>query len=185
MLIKKYIGELWVNIKGYEGLYQVSNFGRIKSLERFRVGNHGAPTIVKERIMMPRKTKGYYQVGLCKNNRYKYCLVHRLVAQAFIPNPKHLPQVNHKDENTANCRLSNLEWCTSKYNINYGTAINRRAKTIEKPICQYTLDGVFVKRWDGGATEAGRELGFNQSHITECCMGKRNKHKGFVWKYGT
>lgn len=172
---KKYINEIWKPIKGYEGLYEVSNLGRIKSLNYNHTG--------KEKILKPTKDRyGYLQVTLCKNNIKKQYTVHRLVAEAFIDNPDNLPQVNHKDENKQNNNVDNLEWCDAKYNSNYGTGIERRAKSRQIPIIQYTLDGEFVREWDS-AIQAEREGGFSNSHIIAVCKGKRPHHKGYIWRY--
>lgn len=168
--------EIWKPILNYEGLYEVSNWGRIKS---FKFG--------KERILKPGTNKyGYLIVILCKNGKVKHFYVHRLVAEAFIPNPHNYPCVNHKDECKTNNNVNNLEWCTYTYNNNYGTKIERISKNRDtskyfKPILQYTLDGVFVREWKSIA-EAGRN-GFNQGHITDCCRGVRKTHKGFIFKY--
>ena len=130
--------EIWKDIEGYEGLYQVSNLGRVKSLERIDRHNH----LVKERILKPKiEPNGYFRVDLCKEGKVKTLSVHRLVAQTFIPNPEGLPQINHKNENKAlnvvflrddgsvdECR-SNLEWCDRKYNCNYGTRNERQVQT--------------------------------------------------------
>ena len=111
--------EIWKDIDGYEGLYQVSNLGRVKSL------HHNKEKILKGSY----NSKGYYFVKLCKNGISKSIFVHRLVAQEFIPNPDNLPIVNHKDENPRNNNVDNLEWCTQKYNANYGTVRERQAQT--------------------------------------------------------
>ena len=102
--------EIWKDIKEYEGLYQISNFGRVKSL-------HGKEKFLKLHL----KPDGYMQVVLCKNYKTTSRLVHRFVAEAFVPNPNNLVQVNHKDENKTNNYVENLEWCTPSYNVNYGT----------------------------------------------------------------
>lgn len=122
--------EEWKDIKWYEGLYQVSNLGRVKSLPKdVFVSN---PTFTgyrhtKEKILKPSKNgAGYQVVILCNNNKKYQVYVHRLVAQAFIPNPNNLPEVNHKDENPLNNIVDNLEWCTHKYNGNYGTVNMRK-----------------------------------------------------------
>ena len=113
--------EIWKDIEGYEGLYQVSNKGRIKSLNYRRTG--------KERVLSSSPTSsGYLVVCLYKNKKPKPFLIHRLVAEAFIPNSDNLPEVNHKDENKLNNRVENLEWCDREYNINYG---NRNEKASE------------------------------------------------------
>ena len=161
------IKEIWKDKKDYEGHYQVSNFGRVKSIK-----------FGKERILKPvTNSSGYLLVELYKNNIKKKYSVHRLVAEAFIPNPYNLPQVNHKDENKLNNNVDNLEWCTNEYNINYGT----RTERYSKPVLQYTLDGEFVREWPS-ARECGRN-GFNQGSVSACCRGELKKHKGFIWKY--
>lgn len=110
--------EIWRDIKGFEGLYQVSNLGRVKSLPKYTY-SRGYPQLRKEKILRPGytgKNRCYATVVLNDGKGYK---VHRLVAQAFIPNPDNLPQVNHKDENPFNNCADNLEWCTNQYNVNY------------------------------------------------------------------
>ena len=107
--------EIWKDITGYEGLYQISNLGRLKSLKR-----KCNKRLCKEIIKKPSLANGYQRIALCKNGQINYYSIHRLVATAFIPNPKKLPCVNHKDTNRANNRVDNLEWCTYKENNNYG-----------------------------------------------------------------
>ena len=101
---------------------------------------------------------------------------------AFIPNPNDLPQVNHKDENKLNDCVSNLEWCDSKYNMNYGTAPQRRGEKKRIPVDQFTLDGEFVKRWSC-TSAAEKEIGVDHSHIARCCKGKLKTTGGYIWKY--
>lgn len=134
--------EVWKDIKGYEGLYQVSNFGRIKSLERKRIDRN---QILPEKILSIRKKEnGYLTVSLNKNTKDKKHLVHRLVAQAFIPNIDNKPCINHKDENKTNNNVDNLEWCTHKYNSNYNNLFKKRYKKVN----QYDLQGNFIKEWN-------------------------------------
>lgn len=169
--------EVWKDVVGYEGLYQVSNLGRVKSL-----------WFGKERILkLGRNIFGYLTVGLHKNEQQKTCKVHRLVAQAFIPNPNVLPEVNHKDENKTNNSIENLEWCDTKYNSNYGTRNQRISEKCtngkcSKPVLQYTLDGKFVKEWKS-TRDIKRNLGYDQSHISKCCNGKIKSSYSFIWKY--
>lgn len=113
-------GEIWKDIQGYEGLYQISNKGRVKSLH-YKVGN-------KEEILKPHSRKEYYAIGLFKNGKQHHYGIHRLVAIAFIPNPNNLPIVNHKDINQHNNCVENLEWCTAQYNSTYADAIEKRVK---------------------------------------------------------
>lgn len=118
--------EEWKDIKGYEGLYKISNLGRVKSLPK-----HAGRSYRKERILKNSIDKdGYIKVTLCKNNKTSFLSIHRLLAIAFIPNPNNFPQINHKDENKQNNNLNNLEWCTCKYNINYGTRTKRAFKKV-------------------------------------------------------
>lgn len=118
--------EIWRDIEGYEGQYQVSNLGRVKSFDRI----DGAGHLKRGRILRPvPDKKGYLRVQLHKEGKRKLFLVHRLVAQAFIPNPEGLPQVNHRDEDPSNARADNLEWCTASYNVNYGTHNERMIQT--------------------------------------------------------
>ena len=163
--------EYWKPVVGYEGHYQVSNFGRVKSIK-----------FGKERILKPKKNKfGYLCINLYKNNIKKEYKVHRLVAEAFIDNPDNLPQVNHRDENKLNNNADNLEWCTHEYNINYGTRTERCSKKLSKPVLQYTLDGEFVREWPS-TMECDRN-GYNRGNVYACCLGKRKTHKGFIWRY--
>lgn len=108
--------EIWKDIEGYEGLYQISNTGKVKSLKR-KYKTKKCDEIIKSPSLASR---GYFRLPLCKEGKVKYFYIHRLVAQAFIPNPENLPQVNHKDENKLNNNVTNLEWCTHTYNMNYG-----------------------------------------------------------------
>ena len=117
--------EEWKSIPGYEGLYEVSNLGRVRSVERCDRFNRK----IVSKILKPNYVSGYLRVGMYKNKTFKYYLIHRLVAQAFLPNPDNLPQVNHKDEDKSNNRVDNLEWCDRSYNMNYGTVQQRRIQT--------------------------------------------------------
>lgn len=179
--------EIWKCIKDYEGLYMVSNCGRVKSFDRWVKGRNGSVRLIKGRILKPvTNTFGYLQVGLFKNGKVKAFTVHRLVAEAFLPNPHNYPCVNHKDENKQNNNVSNLEWCTAQYNNTYGTRIERVAEKTtngkcSKPVLQYTLDGQFVREWESTA-ECGRN-GYHQGHVADCCQGKQKTHKGYIWKY--
>ena len=116
--------EIWKDIKNYEGIYQINNFGKIKSA--YKKGNNCNNKILKVSYTY----NGYERVGLSKNNKTKKYLVHRLVAETFIPNPNNYPCINHKDENKQNNNINNLEWCTRSYNINYGNRNNNLNKEI-------------------------------------------------------
>ena len=157
------INEVWRPIEGFECLYEVSNLGRVKSLK-----------FGKERILKPRNIcTNHLQVLIYKNGVKKPFLVHRLVAQAFLPNPKNLPYINHIDENPLNNRVTNLEWCTHMYNIRYSKA---------KSINQYSLDGEYIKTWDC-LREIEYQLGFTCQSVFYCCKGKTKQSHGFKWYY--
>lgn len=196
-MFKSLSNEVWKDIEGYEGLYQVSNYGRVRSL------NYGCTGQV--RLLKPSKDKyGYLNITLCKNRKPKVCKVHRLVAIAFISNPLNLPEVNHKDENKENnfvwvnddgsidFKKSNLEWVSTKQNINHGTRNKRVAEKLRgifinradlsKRVAQYTLDGTLVAIYPS-AHEAARQTGFNRGSISLCCRGECKIYKGFIWRY--
>lgn len=166
-----------MKIKGYEN-YEITDNGEVINTKTGRVLKSG------------KNTCGYLHVVLCKNGKTKIKRIHRLVAEAFIPNPDNLPCVNHKDENKTNNCVENLEWCTHEYNTNYGTGIERRSKKItgvyntknSKPILQLRKDGSLVRVWPS-AYEVQRQLHFNQGGINQCCLGKRYSAYGFKWCY--
>ena len=176
--------EIWRDIEGFEGRYQVSNMGRIKSLER--VDSLGRR--VNERILSPGKDgKGYLFVILCKGGERKRYFIHRLCLMTFNPHPdmENL-QVNHIDENKTNNHLSNLEWTTCKENINHGTRNDRVAEMNTNgkksiPIVQLTIEGKFIKAWK--SSRDAERGGFTNSSIIACCKGKLKTHKGFRWMY--
>lgn len=201
--------EIWKDIEGYEGLYQVSNFGNVKSLNYNRSG--------KENILKPQKNENkYLHISLCKNKKQKTFLLHRLVALAFLKNPQNFPCINHKDENKENNHVDNLEWCTHEYNLKYGTrlekisekrkgfkfteesvqkmsnshrgkklsleVINKIREKNSKAVLQYSLDGTFIKEWKS-VIQVSKELNISNGHISECCNGKRKTCGDYVWRF--
>lgn len=178
--------EIWKDIKRYEGLYQVSNMGIVKSLPKLKKTPSGT-YYTKEMIKKPYICKGYLRLGLCKDSKTKMFFVHCLVAQAFLGDANGLT-VNHKDENKLNNRADNLEYMTLAENIRYGGGIQRSAKSrtdnplIGTPVNQYTLDGEFIKRYIP-INQAKRENNFHEENISLCCNHKRNHSNGFIWRY--
>lgn len=168
--------EIWKDIGGYEGLYQVSNIGRVKRLLK---GN------LNGRILKPVTDKdGYSRVRLSKNNLQKNHSIHRLVASAFIANPNGFTIINHKDENKANNKIENLEWCTVRYNTRYNNAHTKRTAYIKKAVRQINLDGKLVKVWDS-ATDAAKTLGISRGNISACCLHFPHFKTagGYIWEY--
>ena len=167
--------EIFKDIEGYEGLYEVSNRGNMKSLNYRRTG--------KERILKPQKNRcGYLQVQLWKDGKAKNYLVHRLVAEAFIPNTDNLPQVNHIDENKQNNCMDNLEWCSRSYNLTYNDRAKKAGKKQSKPVLAIDkVTGLIVEF--ASVSEASRVLRIDQGNITKCCQGKYKSMGGFYWYY--
>ena len=176
--------EIWKDIRGYEGLYQISNLGRIKSLPKWRVKYGYGEIILKQSI----GKKGYKVISLNKNKKRKQYKVHRLIAEAFIPNPENKPQINHIDGNKLNNDINNLEWCTQNENIQhaYNTGLYKNYSPPpvrqKRKIIQYSLDGQFIKYWIGIADTA-KKLNCDYSNIVNCCRGKQKSAFGFIWKY--
>ena len=179
----------------YEGLYKVSNLGRILSLNYRRTG--------KAELMNPENVKGYLRVELWKNGEKKRCFVHQLVAQTFLPNPEGKPCVNHKiegdvgktmnmvffnEDGTIDKERTTIEWATYEENNNYATRNKRASETQindpnkSKRVLQFTLDGEFVREWES-TMEIQRQLGYNNANISACCLGKLKTAYGFRWEY--
>ena len=168
--------EHWKEIAGYEGLYEVSDQGRVKSLGNNKSG--------KEKILKPGKTHGgYLVIGIRKDGQRKFLLVHRLVAESFIQNPQGFKTVNHKDEVKTNNAASNLEWMSIKDNINYGTHNKRVGESLSKQVQMSDKKTGELLDTFPSTSEAGRVTGISVSHICECCNGKRKSAGGYVWRY--
>ena len=181
--------EIWKDIEGYEGLYQVSNIGRVRSLPRVTdrldsAGNLGRLTIKGGILKLHPIKKGYLRAAFKVGKKQKHIQVHRLVAEAFIPNPNNLPQVNHKDEDKTNNRVDNLEWCDNIYNSNYGVRSKKIAKSLSVAVDQLTMDGKFIRRWDS-INEAAKALNTNTGAISFVCKGIRGRVSagGYRWRY--
>ena len=186
--------EIWKPIKGYEGLYEVSNTGKCRSLDHYitRVINGGlSKRLFKGKVLRNHTGgNGYVMMSLSKEGIVKHFCLHRLVAEAFIPNPNNFKCINHKDENKLNNSVDNLEWCTHKYNDNYGTRPQRLSEThLKNPprfrmVAQYSKNGEFIKTFHS-ATSASREIGIDSSWVIACCRGTKGALTagGFKWKY--
>ena len=179
--------EEWKNIRDYEGLYQISNNGNVKSLGRWVNCKNKGKRWKKEKIMKSSVDKeGYLFVGLHKNGYIKNYYVHRLVAEAFIQNTNNLPQVNHKNEMKDDNRVENLEYCDAKYNMNYGTRLERIYKKTTNGKCSKQVLQIDIKTNEiikefPSTREVQRQLGL--SHISQCCKGKHKTCGGFKWQY--
>ena len=175
--------EVWLDVKGYEGLYQVSSDGRVKSLERKFIDKIGRERYVKERILKPVIDRyGYLLVSLYAGGKQKNHTVHRLVCEAFHENPDNKPQVNHINEIKTDNRASNLEWATARENSNFGTRNERLGKARSKPVAQYAQDGELIKVWPS-TMEVERQAGFSNGNISQAANGKYKHAYGFIWKY--
>ena len=174
--------EIWKDIPNYEG-YQVSNLGRVKSLERFRKGKNDCLVSIKERILKPGITRnGYYIIGLTKQSILKTYLVHRLVFEAFNgPIPEGY-EINHINEKKFDNRLENLNLMTHRENVNYGTGIERSVKKRANGVLQFTLEDILIKEYPS-TKQVERELGFGQGNIVNCCKGKLKQAYGYIWRY--
>ena len=176
--------EEWRDIKGFEGLYQTSNLGRVKSLSRVVRANTCGLREISEKILSNGKSScGYELVVLSKNGKHYNKFIHRLIAETFIPNPNKYKEVNHKDENKHNNRVANLEWCDRKYNANYGTGIERCAAKKCKPVVMIDVTtGVELKTYKS-AKDAMKETNINRNNIGMVCLGKRVTAGGYIWKF--
>lgn len=168
--------EIWKDIENYEGLYQVSNLGNVKSFPR-----NG--TIKQERILKQTiDNNGYLIVGLHKNNKAKKVCVHWLVANAFIPKEKEHKVINHIDGNKLNNKLFNLERCTQSHNVKESYRLGLEVPPNEKKVLQYDLQGNFIKEWESGS-KASRQLNLPQTSISACCRKLKKQVGGFVWEF--
>lgn len=175
--LKDLPNEIWKDIKGYENKYQISNYGRVKSLLNICWHNEKK----REKILTIKTTGLYPHIRLMNKGIGKNYLIHRLVAETFIPNPNNLPQVNHIDEDKNNNYVLNLEWCDSLYNVNYGLRTKKVKEKLSIKIAQYDLNNNLIKVWDT-MNDAIRYYN-NNRHICDVCKGKRKMANGYIWKY--
>lgn len=176
--------EIWKTITETEGKYEISNLGRVRGVDRYARVCGGGQRFVKGRIIKPCVcTNKYLTLNASMGKNTKHLLIHRLVAQYFIPNPHNYPEVNHKDENPQNNRVDNLEWCTPKYNCNYGTRNQRcMEKVIKKSVKQLSLNGDVIMIYPM-IIEAERKTGVDSSQIIRVCKGQNKTAGGYIWQY--
>lgn len=187
--------EIWKPIKEYENLYMISNLGKVKSLDR--ITQNGSGKFIKKGRLLKNhiNNKGYEYMYLKDRERIKKVYVHRLVAQAFIPNPNNKKEVNHIDCNPLNNKVNNLEWVSHKENMAYMSKLGRSNKTgewLEKIKQKNIENGKSVLQIDPNTNEiinifktiqSVKENGYRQGDVCRCCKGIRKKHKGFIWRY--
>jgi len=181
--------ENWKRINSFDN-YLISTLGRVKSIARLEIRKDSKPLPVKETILKQFvDIKGYAHVGMKRNdNKWQTKQVHRLVAEAFLPNPNNQPCVNHKDENKLNNCVDNLEWCTVNYNVNYGSRNHNVSKSlknnpkISKTVLQFDTNGNLIKEWSS-LNQIKRESNLNISRISLKCRGKVKQFGNYIWKY--
>jgi hypothetical protein len=193
--------ENWKDVVGFENLYEVSNLGNVRSLDRYVSGKLNSKRFQKGKNMTIQKTpKGYYSIILHKNGMAYQMLVHRLVAIAFIENKSNKDQVNHLDLNKSNNNMNNLEWCTNLENMRHSYANGGHSGFTEKQIaavrknqlkaaekrsrkvCQFDKEMNFIKSYRN-SIEASKQTGTCSSKISACCAGHRKTCNNFIWKY--
>ena len=192
--LEDFEGEVWKDIPNYEGLYQVSNMGRVKSLDRYVVSKRPQDSIERKRFYPSTILKAFFygnylmcHIGI--NRKMKAVKYHRLVCSVFHPNPKGLPEVNHLNEIKTDNRAENLEWCSRVHNARWGTSIKRSSiarknnADLSLVVYQFTLDGKFVEKYPS-ATEAERKTGIKMTNILSVCHNKRaSSAGGFLWSF--
>jgi len=197
------VGEIWKDISDYEGKYQVSNFGRVKGLNRYRTTKHidgkqigyiQKESLKSQKKLKPKRTRNddscYLQVTLCKDGKVRTLSVHRLVAEEFLPNPDNKPYVNHKDGNRANNNVKNLEWTTNSENQEHAV-FNINNGLNPKPIIAYDKKTMNVESEHPSMTIAAKWLLANGrtkdktclTGIIKCCKGTIPSYLGYVWRY--
>lgn len=181
------MNEIWKDIEGYEGLYQISSEGRVRSINRIVKHNKGEGIRkLKTRILKNYSDKlNYQRIVLSKDGKREKLLVHRIVGKHFIPNPENKPYIDHINCNPSDNRVSNLRWVSQKENINNPLTIKKmegKNNHSSKQVLQYTKDGNFIKEW-GSTMDIEREIGISNVCISNCCLEKQKTAGGFIWKY--
>lgn len=181
------MSDIWKDIDGYEGLYQASNTGKIRSLDRIMLNRWGNGERHKRGKLMKfdLTSNGYLAVNLSKDGIGKRFLVHRIVAQCFIPNPENKPCIDHINTDRTDNRVENLRWVTHRDNQNNPVTKSKMKlnKSKAKPILQFSLDDKFIKRWNS-CSDIVRELGYNQGSISACCRNKKNYFTAYGYRWG-
>lgn len=162
--------EIWKSIKGYENLYEVSNIGNVRNKKN---------KVLKVKNI---NSNGYYRVELWKKNKKRNVLIHRLVAETFIPNLNNLPCINHIDMNRKNNCVSNLEWCTQKMNMKFASLFSDNFKQRNKIIIQYDLNGNYLNEYKN-INQASEINKINKGNICSCCKNIRKQAGGYIWRY--
>ena len=192
--------EIWKDIEGYEGLYQVSNFGKVRSLDRY----NSRGCWIKGCILEPTNCKGYLQIVLFLNGQKSYYYIHKIVAKAFLPNPDNKPEIDHintdrtdntvwlNEDGSINYDKTNLRWVSHKENMNNPLTRKKQSTRLKgkighntpasKIIAQLDKNGKLLKVWLC-AMDAARQEGYTQEHISSCCKGTLKTHKGYKWQY--
>lgn len=193
--------EIWRDIEGYEGFYQVSTWGRVRSLDRIVADGRTSYKTLKGKIIKETSARGYRKVRLTKDGKQTAYFVHRLVAQTFVPNPENKAEVDHTDTNPGNNRVENLRWATRLENNRNSLTRKKRSDGLKgnknhmyekygkdnpnsKAIFQITKDGNILRKWIG-ISEAARQTGARHQNIVFCCQGKLNSSGGFRWIYAS
>lgn len=175
--------EIWREIPGFEGYYQASSFGRVKSVDRTIIDSRGVSYLKKGKVLKQGLRKdGYYQVVLSKDSITKSYSVHRLVYSAFFGEIPFDKEINHIDEDTTNNKLENLNLLSHKSNLNWGSAKERLSENKKKPVKQFSVNGELIKSFQS-TVSASSETGISQGNISSCCLGKLKTAGGFIWKY--
>lgn len=167
-------------------------FKPIKNYDNYFISNYGVVKNKKGKTIKAFNSNGYERVGLYRNGEQRFYRIHRLVAEAFVPNPKNLPFVNHKNEKRNDNYFKNLEWCDCQYNLNYGecqkkkgntlSIVLRNRKDLSKIVYQYDLNNKFLNKFPS-IQEASRKTGINYSLIGRCCNGYAKVARGYIWKF--